>query len=82
MPTSSHSKTAQPGPPRLLLGISLLFWGGMIGHPFIGLLVAVATEAAHWTRFRWDFGEQAFYRAWQASILLLLTRTSPLRRMR
>ncbi len=71
MPTSSRSKRAQPGPPRLLLGISLLFWGGMIGHPLIGLLVAVATEAAHWTRFRWDFGEQAFYRAWQASILLL-----------
>ncbi|MEP4076719.1 transglutaminase-like domain-containing protein [Haloferula sp.] len=61
----------QPGPPRLLLGISLLFWGGMIGHPLIGLIMAVATEAAHWTRVRWDFGEQAYYRAWQASVILV-----------
>ncbi|MFC7338657.1 transglutaminase family protein [Haloferula chungangensis] len=71
MPSSSRSTNAKPGPPRLLLGISLLFWGGMVGHPLIGLLVAIATEAAHWTRFRWDFGEHAFYRAWQASVLLL-----------
>ncbi|MEM1082801.1 MAG: transglutaminase-like domain-containing protein [Verrucomicrobiota bacterium] len=60
-----------PGPPRLLLGISLLFWGGMIGHPLIGLLLALATEASHWTRIRWDFGDQAYYRAWHGSVLLV-----------
>ncbi|MGB6222840.1 transglutaminase-like domain-containing protein [Haloferula sp.] len=69
MPSSNNRR--QPGPPRLLLGISLLFWGGMIGHPLIGLLMAVAAEAAHWTRVRWEFGEHAFYRAWQASVLLV-----------
>ena len=71
MPTSNNSSKHQPGPPRLLLGISLLFWGGMIGHPLIGLIMAVAAEASHWTRVRWEFGEQAFYRAWQASVLLV-----------
>ena len=71
MSAPNRTSKSQPGPPRLLLGISLLFWGGMIGHPLIGLLFAVATEASHWTRTRWDFRDQAFYRAWQTSVLLV-----------
>lgn len=60
------------GPPRLLLGVALLFWGAMIGHPLIGLLAAIACEATHWTRLRWDFQDGAFVRAWHVCALLIL----------
>ncbi|MBB5353061.1 transglutaminase-like putative cysteine protease [Haloferula luteola] len=63
---------ARTPPPRLLLGAALLFWGGIGGHPFIGLLVALIVEAAHWTRIRWNFGTLALQRAWQLSVILLL----------
>src|SRR5690606_15193994 len=58
-------------PPRLLLGTSLLFWGGMTGRPVPGLVLALLVEGAHWTRIRWDFGERAFLRAWRLTVLLL-----------
>ncbi|BCX47715.1 hypothetical protein HAHE_16230 [Haloferula helveola] len=58
--------------PRLLLGASLLLWGGITGRPLIGLIIAVAVEAAHWTRTRWEFGNPAYLRAWQVAILLLV----------
>ncbi len=59
-------------PPRLLLGIALLFWGGMTGRPIPGLALALLVEGAHWTRIRWDFGERAFLRAWRLCVLLLV----------
>ncbi len=64
--------TVAPQPPRLLLGASLLLWGGMREHPFIGLLLALVVEAAHWTQTRWAFGNTALQRAWQLSVALLL----------
>lgn len=62
--------TTQP-PPRLLLGATLLFWGAMTGRPFIGLLLALVVESPQWLRWRWDFDEAAFARAWQLGILLI-----------
>lgn len=70
--TEARSTDAPTAAPRLLLGATVLLWGGISGRPLIGLIAAVAVEAAHWTTVRWDFGESAFLRAWQTSILLLL----------
>lgn len=69
----ARSATREPTPPpRLLLGVALLLWGGISGHPIIGLIAAVVVEAAHWTKTRWDFEERASQRAWRASLVLLL----------
>lgn len=61
-------------PPRLLLGVALIFWGVMTNQLLVGLSLAVVIEAAHWTKLRWDFQEQAFLRAWQLCALLISAR--------
>lgn len=63
-------ETAIHPPPRLLLGATLLFWGGMTGNPFIALIAALIIEAANWMRFRWDFNDTANSRAWRLSMAL------------
>ncbi len=60
------------GPPRLLLGAALLFWGGMTERAVPGLACALLMEGAHWTRVRWDFKERSFLVGWRLSVLLLL----------
>lgn len=60
------------GPPRLLLGAALLFWGGMTERAVAGLACALLMEGAHWTRVRWDFKERSFLVGWRLSVLLLL----------
>lgn len=37
----------------------------MTGRPGVGLVAAIAVEASHWTRFRWDFNDDDCGRAWQ-----------------
>ncbi|MGC6582685.1 MAG: transglutaminase-like domain-containing protein [Akkermansiaceae bacterium] len=59
-------------PPRLLLGVAMLFWGAMGDFPLVGLLAAVAIEARNWTFLRWQFGETGFARAWQLCIVILI----------
>lgn len=63
--------TVQP-PPRLLLGVTLLFWGAMTGNPFLALIAAMIIEAANWMRFRWDFNNTANSRAWRLSMTLTI----------
>lgn len=65
MPRTSNA------PPRFLIGVALLFWGFMTDRPVLGLSLALVIEAAHWTKLRWDFEEQAFIKAWQISALLI-----------
>ena len=48
-----------------MLGTSLLFWGAMTDRPLIALMLALLVEARHWTRFRWEFDDDACGRAWQ-----------------
>lgn len=60
------------GPPRLLLGAALLFWGGMTERAVPALACALLLEGAHWTRIRWDFKERSFLNGWRLSVLLLL----------
>ena len=66
----SRPESVLPVPPRLLLGVALLFWGGVTGHPLVGLGCAFILEARSWIGWRWDFGERGFVRAWALSVLL------------
>jgi len=59
-------------PPRLLMGVSFLFWGAMQEQALAGLIAAIVFEARHWTSLRWSFGEKGFARAWQLCILFLI----------
>lgn len=56
-------------PPRLLAGITLLFWGGLTERPLIGLLAAVLVEAKSWTTTRWNLNEKSYVNAWNLAVL-------------
>jgi hypothetical protein len=43
----------------------------MTGRPLIGLIMALLVEARHWTRFRWEFDDEACGRAWQFSSIAI-----------
>ena len=61
-------------PPRLLGGATLLFWGGVTGHPIVGLICALLVEGRSWINLRWNFGERGFVRSWYLAFSLgLLT---------
>jgi len=56
-------------PPRLITGITLLFWGGLTGHALLGLLAALLTEGKSWISLQWKFSQTTYVRAWHYSIL-------------
>lgn len=60
-----------PTVPPFLTGIALLFWGSMTDRLWIAVALALIVESARWTRLRWDFGDSAFIRAWQLSVILI-----------
>lgn len=41
----------------------------MTGRPVTGVLLALIVESPHWTKFRWDFNEEACGRAWQLTTI-------------
>lgn len=43
----------------------------MTDRPFIGILLALLIESAHWLKFRWDFSDDATGRAWQFNTLVI-----------
>lgn len=57
------------GPPRLLTGLTLLFWGGLTGNALFGLIAAVLVESNSWTTIRWNFSRTSYVRAWHFSVL-------------
>lgn len=59
-------------PPRLLLGVAFLFWGGMHDQAVAGLITAVLIEGRYWVNLRWDFTTKAFARSWQLSVFILI----------
>lgn len=59
-------------PPRLLLGMVLVFWGALVGHPVMGLVCAVLVECRHWTRVRWAVTPRGFVRAWHVTVVLMV----------
>lgn len=60
------------GFPRLLLGAAVIFWGWMVDLPVCGLVLAFVLEGPWWIRWRWDFGEEAYVRAWSISVVSML----------
>lgn len=60
------------GFPRMLLGVTLIFWGWMVDLPLIGLLLAFLFEGPHWLPLRWNFTEKAFVRAWSISVVAMV----------
>lgn len=76
MQAAVHAPKDATAFPRLLLGATLMLWGGINGRPLVGLIVALIVEGAHWTRTRWDFNDNAYVRAWQAVVILLLMTTA------
>ncbi|MEY4245317.1 MAG: hypothetical protein RLZZ245_2902 [Verrucomicrobiota bacterium] len=51
--------------------MALIFWGIMTGRPILGVILALVVEAAHWTKFRWDFAEEATSRTWQFNVVII-----------
>ena len=47
--TPSH----YPGPPRLLLGVTLMVWGYLTNHALLALGAALLVESRHWLNWRW-----------------------------
>ena len=68
---SSSSESSVYAPPRLLAGVTLLYWGAMTGEAFIGLFIAILLEAKSWVKLRWDFDDGDYVKAFQVSLGLL-----------
>lgn len=60
-----------PKPPRLLIGASVLVWGGLTNHALLALGAALLIEACHWVNWRWRFGTKGYSRAWVLSLIAL-----------
>lgn len=43
----------------------------MTDRPIVGCVIALVVEARHWTRFRWEFDDEAYGRAWQFTSLAI-----------
>ena len=43
----------------------------MTDRPLTGILLAVLVECAQWTKFRWDFNQEACSRAWQLTTIAI-----------
>ena len=43
----------------------------MNGRPLTGILLAVLVESGRWIKFRWDFDEEAYGRAWQFTTIAI-----------
>ncbi|MGJ8657512.1 MAG: transglutaminase-like domain-containing protein [Akkermansiaceae bacterium] len=68
---ASDSTLSALAPPRLLAGITLLYWGAMTGEAFIALIIAVLLEGKNWVKWSWDFDAAAYVKAFQVSLGLL-----------
>jgi hypothetical protein len=64
----TDSKSPALEPPRLLAGLTLLYWGAMTGEAFIALIIAVLLEGKNWVKWNWDFKAAAYVKAFQASL--------------
>lgn len=60
-----------PGPPRLLLGLTLMTWGYLTNHALLALGAALLVEGCHWLNWRWRFDGRGYSRAWILSLTAL-----------
>jgi len=58
-------------PPKLLAGAVVLYWGAMVGMPFIALLMAILLEARNWVSYRWDFDEKAYVKSFYVTLFFV-----------
>lgn len=65
--TPSH----YPGPPRLLLGVTLMVWGYLTNHALLALGAALLVESRHWLNWRWQFDGRGYSRAWILCLMAL-----------
>ena len=67
----SHQPTHYPGPPRLLLGVTLMVWGALTHHGLIALGAALLVESSYWLNWRWRFDRRGYSRSWILSLMAL-----------
>lgn len=60
-----------PGPPRLLLGATLMVWGALTNHALMALGAALLVEGSNWLNWRWRFDLRGYSRAWILSLMAL-----------
>jgi len=58
-------------PPKLLAGAVVLYWGAMVGLPFIALVMAILLEARNWIDFRWKISEKGYVKAFYVTLFLI-----------
>ncbi len=58
-------------PPKLLAGAVVLYWGAMVGLPFIALVMAIMLEAKNWVSYRWDISEKGYVKAFYVTLFLV-----------
>ncbi len=58
-------------PPRLLAGVTLLYWGAMTGELVVALIMAVILEGKNWVKWNWDFDDSAYLKAFHVSLGLV-----------
>ena len=68
---NSSKKYQYPQPPRLLLGATVMAWGGLTNHALVALGVAILIEGRHWLSWRWQFDLRGYSHAWILSLIAL-----------
>ena len=66
-----ESKSQVLEPPRLLAGLTLLYWGALTDELIVGLIIALLLEAKNWVKWSWDFDDASYVKAFQTSLGLL-----------
>ncbi|MDC1406515.1 transglutaminase-like domain-containing protein [Akkermansiaceae bacterium] len=56
-------------PPKLLVGLALLYWGYLTGHLSAAIPAALLLESRSILNIRWDFKYESYIKAWNLCIL-------------
>lgn len=67
----TQQPTHYQGPPRLLLGITLMVWGALTHHGLFAIGAALLVESCYWLNWRWRFDLRGYSRAWILSLMAL-----------
>ena len=56
-------------PPKLLVGLALLYWGYLTGHLSAAIPAALLLESKSILNIRWDFKYESYIKAWHLCVL-------------
>ncbi|MGB2403592.1 MAG: hypothetical protein ACPIA7_09300, partial [Akkermansiaceae bacterium] len=56
-------------PPKLLAGLTLLYWGYLTGHLSYAIPAALLLESRCVVNLRWDFKYESYIKAWHLCVL-------------